>query len=136
MKTLIDKQKDFMNACGQKAHTTPTFNKTLVAMWTTLVGEEFDELIDSINIAGLDDNDRNYPANMANVCAEAVDLVYVTMGLMNAMGLPFNEMFEAIHDANMDKVVDGKVIRREDGKILKPKGWMPADKLSVINEAW
>jgi len=25
----------------------------------------------------------------------------------------------------MAKLVDGKVIRREDGKVLKPEGWQP-----------
>jgi hypothetical protein len=27
----------------------------------------------------------------------------------------------------MAKLVDGKVIRREDGKVLKPAGWTPPD---------
>ena len=34
---------------------------------------------------------------------------------------PFNE----VHRSNMAKLVDGKVIRREDGKVLKPEGWQP-----------
>ena len=25
----------------------------------------------------------------------------------------------------MAKLVDGKVLRREDGKVLKPEGWQP-----------
>ena len=29
----------------------------------------------------------------------------------------------------MQKVVDGKVLRREDGKILKPEGWQPPEPL-------
>jgi len=30
------------------------------------------------------------------------------------------DVFSEIHRSNMTKVVDGKVVRREDGKILKP----------------
>jgi hypothetical protein len=32
----------------------------------------------------------------------------------------------------MAKLVDGKVIRREDGKILKPAGWTPPDIKGVL----
>jgi predicted HAD superfamily Cof-like phosphohydrolase len=35
----------------------------------------------------------------------------------------------------MSKLVDGKVIRREDGKILKPEGWQPPQIDKIINEA-
>ena len=38
-------------------------------------------------------------------------------------GLNLDPLFKIVHRANMQKVVDGKVIRREDGKILKPEGW-------------
>jgi predicted HAD superfamily Cof-like phosphohydrolase len=56
------------------------------------------------------------------------------MGLMNALGLPFDEVFDAIHQANMNKCVDGQVIRRADGKILKPDGWKPANVLDLLKK--
>ncbi|MEQ8840038.1 MAG: hypothetical protein RIB98_03580 [Acidimicrobiales bacterium] len=34
-----------------------------------------------------------------------------------------DRVFAIVHGANMQKVVDGRVIRRDDGKILKPDGW-------------
>jgi len=36
-------------------------------------------------------------------------------------------VFAEVHRSNMAKLVDGKVIRREDGKVLKPEGWTPPD---------
>jgi hypothetical protein len=35
----------------------------------------------------------------------------------------------------MAKLVDGKVIRREDGKIQKPEGWSPPDIKSVLEKS-
>jgi predicted HAD superfamily Cof-like phosphohydrolase len=32
-----------------------------------------------------------------------VDLVYVTLGCAHAMGLPFDELLDVVHDANMQK---------------------------------
>jgi predicted HAD superfamily Cof-like phosphohydrolase len=37
--------------------------------------------------------------------------------------MDLDPLFAIVHQANMGKVVNGKVIRREDGKILKPAGW-------------
>jgi hypothetical protein len=31
-------------------------------------------------------------------------------------------------------VVDGKVIRREDGKVLKPEGWQPPQLAQFLDE--
>ena len=37
----------------------------------------------------------------------------------------YDDAFNEVHRSNMAKLVDGKVIRREDGKVLKPEGWQP-----------
>lgn len=53
------------------------------------------------------------------------DILYVTYGAAAVFGIPINDVFSAIHQANMRKMGnDGKPIYREDGKILTPKGWV------------
>ena len=37
----------------------------------------------------------------------------------------YDDAFNEVHRSNMAKLVDGKVIRRDDGKVLKPEGWQP-----------
>ena len=37
----------------------------------------------------------------------------------------YDDAFNEVHRSNMAKLVDGKVIRRDDGKVLKPEGWLP-----------
>lgn len=54
------------------------------------------------------------------------DSIYVICQLANVMGLDIEIGYQEVHDSNMTKVgSDGKVIRRADGKILKPAGWRP-----------
>lgn len=126
-------QRQFMLACGQDAPDSPEFNEEGAVLWLSLMDEEMNELTEAL---------ANYKRNpyditaMAELTAEAVDFVYVLLGFMNSQGLPFDAMFAQIHGANMRKVgPDGKVIRRDDGKILKPDGWEPANKVQVIIDA-
>ena len=145
MTSLQSKQAEFMDACGQpRFHLSdvvvddvldfesPTGKQT--ALWWKLVKEEFIELADAVGAFSYPLHSGDNTIAVKEVVSEAVDLVYVTMGLMNALGLPFDEVFDAIHQANMNKCVDGKVLRREDGKVLKPEGWKPANVMEILQK--
>lgn len=44
-----------------------------------------------------------------------------------------NEAFKIVHECNMQKLHNGKPIYREDGKILKPEGWVgPKEKIELL----
>jgi predicted HAD superfamily Cof-like phosphohydrolase len=45
-----------------------------------------------------------------------------------------NEVFEEVHRSNMAKLVDGKPLKRADGKVIKPEGWTPPDIEGVIKK--
>jgi predicted HAD superfamily Cof-like phosphohydrolase len=55
-----------------------------------------------------------------------IDLVYVALGAAYLAGLPFDEGFKRVHEANMKKV---RAVTAEDSKrgstydIVKPAGW-------------
>jgi predicted HAD superfamily Cof-like phosphohydrolase len=52
------------------------------------------------------------------------DLIYFAIGTYTLMGIKPEQIFDIIHAANMGKVgPDGKVIRNEQGKIVKPANW-------------
>lgn len=74
-----------------------------------------------------------YPANDVERIVGQVDALgdglYFTMGSFNEIGLRPREFFDIIQGANMAKLgEDGKpIIRKEDGKIMKPEGWMPPE---------
>lgn len=47
--------------------------------------------------------------------------------------LPFEAGWAEVHGSNMAKLQpDGTVLRREDGKVIKPDGWLPPDLGRVI----
>lgn len=61
------------------------------------------------------------------------DLLYVTLGAGVEMGVELEPFFAVIHAANMKKV-GGSV--REDGKQLKPAGWVPPDIAGVYRAVY
>lgn len=63
----------------------------------------------------------------ANLCKEWADAQYVISQVAVYLDIPADASLNRVHANNMTKVIDGKVRRREDGKILKPEGYVPAD---------
>lgn len=63
-----------------------------------------------------------------------VDALVVIIGTMIAFGLPVAEGWKEVLRSNMAKVDPntGKVIKREDGKVLKPEGWTAPDLAAII----
>lgn len=62
-------------------------------------------------------------SNLADQADALGDLIYFAIGTYTLMGLKPENIFNEIHAANMRKVVDGKVLRNKQGKIVKPDGW-------------
>jgi predicted HAD superfamily Cof-like phosphohydrolase len=67
--------------------------------------------------------------------ADAVaDLLYVVYGTADEAGIDADAVFAEVHRSNMSKVgADGKVLKRADGKILKPDTYSPPDVESVLD---
>lgn len=105
-----------------------------------LIFEEMIELFEELGVYL--DCDR-YPTLAMNkgktvyldkVAKETADLLYVTYGTGSSMGLPMDKIYKAVHDSNMSKKdVNGNVLRREDGKVLKSDQYKQPDIASIIN---
>lgn len=67
------------------------------------------------------------PQTRANVVKEWADTQVVLSNIAWWLDIPADAAFNRVHDNNMTKVVDGKLILREDGKILKPEGYVKPD---------
>jgi predicted HAD superfamily Cof-like phosphohydrolase len=54
-----------------------------------------------------------------------VDSYYYSLNCAAKKGTNLSKIFQIVHKANMDKrdPETGKFLRRDDGKIIKPKGW-------------
>lgn len=108
----------FMTAAGQ---SIPPFNANRSDqsdLYMKLIQEEYTELMDAEAVS--DD---------AEICDACFDLMWVIVGYMKSRGWDCENIWDEGAKSNLSKIdkATGKVIKREDGKILKPEGWRPPD---------
>lgn len=74
--------------------------------------------------------------DMVEVLDALADIGYILAGTIINHGMQhiYDDAFNEVHRSNMAKVVDGKVIRREDGKVLKPEGWQAPQLTQFLDE--
>lgn len=65
--------------------------------------------------------------NRAELVKEWADVQVVLSNIAVWFNIPADPAFNRVHQNNMTKVVDGKLKIREDGKILKPDGYVKPD---------
>ena len=105
-------QEKFMRACDQ---TVDNFNEKQYNMYCNLIEEEHDELNTAI-AAG----DR------VEQLDALIDILVVTIGAIHSAGFDAEGAWKEVMRSNFSKVGDdGKVRKREDGKVLKPIGYSP-----------
>lgn len=103
-------QEKFMRACDQ---TVDGINTQQFGMYVNLIREEHDELTVAIN-----NSDR------VETLDALIDILVVTIGAIHSMGADAEGAWREVMQTNFAKIgEDGKVRKREDGKILKPLGW-------------
>ncbi|RZU36046.1 putative HAD superfamily Cof-like phosphohydrolase [Streptomyces sp. BK022] len=77
------------------------------------------------------------PRRYEALAKELADLLYVVYGTADLLEIPLEAVFAEVHRSNMSKVGPaGEVIRREDGKILKPDTYREADVHGAITGEW
>jgi predicted HAD superfamily Cof-like phosphohydrolase len=103
------------------------YSKELLALRERLLAEEFDELKAEFAALAqeLAETGTTKPETCARMLKEMADLQYVLSGAVVALGLPLEEAFARVHQSNMSKLVNGKPLLREDGKILKGPNYHP-----------
>jgi predicted HAD superfamily Cof-like phosphohydrolase len=105
----IDQAIEFRTAMGQPIGTDD--HQVHFMQWK-LIDEEFIELTDA-------------ESGSVNELKELADLAYVCYQFAAAKGWHLDEALDRVHASNMSKLVDGKPLRREDGKILKGSNYQP-----------
>ena len=87
-------------------------------MQMRLIREEFHEFIEAH--CAEDHND-----DAEHTLKELADLVFVCYQYAVARGWNLDTAMARLFESNMSKFVDGKPLRREDGKILKGPNYQP-----------
>lgn len=65
--------------------------------------------------------------SLTDMAKELADLAYVVYGSAVRHYIDLDVAFAEVHKSNMSKLVDGKPIKRPDGKILKGPNYRPPD---------
>jgi predicted HAD superfamily Cof-like phosphohydrolase len=108
-------------------HPNATTDTNAQALRRTLQNEEHTELMFELNAA------VNGRGNLERIAREIADVLYVTYGTAWAFGIDADAAFAEVHRAAMKKMNAG--LRREDGKILKPPGFVPPDMTRAVRDA-
>ena len=116
----------FRLAMGQPLNL---FSRDVVKLQKTLISEEYTELLAALYLAS--DDLRNKRAR-EEALKELADLVYVCYQLAAAVGWDLDEALDRVQASNMSKLVDGRPIRREDGKILKGPNYQPPNLIDLV----
>jgi predicted HAD superfamily Cof-like phosphohydrolase len=110
----------FMRACGQ----TEVGYGDQADLYMKLIAEEYDELKLAVSTRNI--------VEIADACA---DLKWVIEGFEHTMQIPQQQVWDEVARSNLAKISeDGTVLRREDGKILKPHGWTAPDIKSILRQ--
>ena len=113
-----DDVKKFMEACDQiEKGFTPQ-----ASLYYSLIVEEFLELKEAF--------EKNDIVEIADACA---DLKWVIEGLEHSLNIPQQEVWNEVSRSNLSKISsNGKVLKREDGKVLKPDTYSPPNIKSIL----
>ena len=121
--TPLQMVREFATSMDHPLDENWYFNIKLEDMRFSLIREEFGEVSDESD-AG------NHPAGMLK---ELADLIYVTYGYAATYGWDLDEAVRRVHVSNMSKLgVDGKPLKRPDGKVLKGANYQKPDLSDLV----
>ena len=108
----------FATACDQPA------SEANYKMYLGLIDEEYCELVDAVTIE-----------NKVEQLDALIDILVVTMGAVRAAGWDGEAAWREVMNTNFAKIdpETGKVIKRADGKVLKPEGWKAPELSQFVN---
>jgi predicted HAD superfamily Cof-like phosphohydrolase len=116
-------QEKFMKACDQ---STEELNGPQFDMYCNLIEEEHKELKEAL--AANDD---------VEIVDALLDIIVVTIGALHSFGADAEGGWKEVMKTNFAKIdkETGKVRKREDGKVLKPLGWVAPDLKPFVKKA-
>ena len=123
--SIFNSVAEFHKVCGQVGAVPRTVDN--LALRQRLIKEEADEVDNAISAIlcrrarGQVESAEDWEAVLKELC----DLLYVVVGFSQAFNLQLEAAFNRVHASNMSKLVDGKILKREDGKVLKGPNYEP-----------
>ena len=121
--SIFHEQQYFMKATEQAPNAPLYIELTREEVVTELLNRDWEKYAKSPT-----------SENLAMVVDGAIDGIYVLAGLLNSLIGPDMALqcLEEVQRSNMSKVGPNGVIKREDGKILKPETYFKPDLFSIL----
>lgn len=116
---LLGQALQFRVAMGQP---TAAYSPEVLDLQTDLIWEELQEFFQAYDDS-IDDIQN--PRAREAALKELADLVYVCFQFAAAAGWELDEALARVHRSNMSKLVDGKPLKNENGKVLKGPNYQP-----------
>ena len=123
MKTAFEKVQQYHEVFGHRSPLTPTpLPQDRIIHRAGFMAEELAEFL------------KASPDDLVAQSDALVDLIYFALGTFVEMGVDPSTLFDAVHQANMDKLWDGEPkYNPTNGKTLKPPGWVgPEERLEAL----
>jgi predicted HAD superfamily Cof-like phosphohydrolase len=113
-------QETFMKACDQ---TVGRGNTDQFNLYLKLIEEEAEEL-----------NQAIIAKDRVEILDALIDILVVTIGAIHSAGFDAEGAWKEVMKTNFAKIdkETGKVRKREDGKVLKPLGWIAPDLTAFV----
>lgn len=131
MKTIFEDQMEFLKA--GKVELGTEASRTLSQ---TLVVEEYKEFIEEIKVLNTvaTTNPELTKQALGNAVKEAIDTIYVLAQWLNVVigEDKAQEAWDKVHKNNMSKCINGVLVKREDGKVLKPESYKKLDPSALV----
>lgn len=138
MQSLVDDVSAFHHVTDTPVLTEPQFpSDDRIILRLALIREETRETIAALEAAYISSELDEPPGDLEETADGIIDAIYVLVGTGIELGLPMQALWDEVQRANMAKAIeqpDGtfRVMKRADGKVLKPEGWEPPDIRGVL----
>lgn len=94
-----------------------------------LISEEYRELVAAVKDCGVAPGSRFHKEHALK---ELTDLLVVCFQMAECLGWDLDVAYNRVMESNMSKLVDGKPLKREDGKCLKGPNYKPPTLIDLI----
>ena len=102
----------FMKSGEQGVRSELSLEGDQASLYMDLITEEYQETLYAFE-----------NSDLIEVADGLADMVWVIMGMCNSCGIDFDSVWQEVKASNMSKFPNGKAIKNEHGKIMKPDSY-------------
>lgn len=112
----------FMKSGEQCVRSELSLEGDQASLYMDLITEEYQETLSAFE-----------NSDLIEVADGLADMVWVIMGMCNSCGIDFDSVWKEVKASNMSKFPDGKAIKNEHGKIMKPDSYFKPNIKKVLD---